>query len=142
MVWYPALLTNSLLMVSKAISTHGSQTSSPVAVNVWPKMEFSHSLFVSRLEFLKAAFWALFFFLVFINDLSDSLENPLYLFDSTHCHDISHPSDRQAATSSLDSDVAKIRNCSNTILLLYPYCLPFAFSLTLIITCIQCWINH
>ena len=27
---------NSLPMVSKAISTHGSQTSSPVAVTVWP----------------------------------------------------------------------------------------------------------
>uniref|UniRef100_A0A8C4Q2J0 G-protein coupled receptors family 1 profile domain-containing protein n=1 Tax=Eptatretus burgeri TaxID=7764 RepID=A0A8C4Q2J0_EPTBU len=27
---------NSLLMVSRSISTHGSQTSSPVAVNVWP----------------------------------------------------------------------------------------------------------
>ena len=27
---------NSLPMVSKAISTHGSQTSSPVTVNVWP----------------------------------------------------------------------------------------------------------
>jgi len=45
---------NSLPMVSKTISTHGSQTSSPVAVNVWPKMEFFHPLFLSRLEFLKA----------------------------------------------------------------------------------------
>ena len=53
---------NSLPMVFKAISTHGSQTSSPVAVNVWPKMEFFHPLFLSRLEFLKAAFWPLFFF--------------------------------------------------------------------------------
>ena len=42
-------------------------------------------------------------FLVFINDLSDSLENPLYLFadDSTLCHTICQPSDRQAALSSL-----------------------------------------
>ena len=34
-------------------------------------------------------------FLVFINDLSDSLENPLYLFadDSTLCRTIGHPSD-------------------------------------------------
>ena len=53
---------NSLPMVSKAISTHGSQTSSPVVVNVWPSMEFSHPLFLSRLEFLKAVFSALFFF--------------------------------------------------------------------------------
>ena len=36
MVWHPALLTNSLPMVSKAVSTHGSQTSSPVVANVWP----------------------------------------------------------------------------------------------------------
>ena len=42
-------------------------------------------------------------FLIFINDLSDALENPLYLFanDSTLCHDITHPSGRQAADSSL-----------------------------------------
>ena len=53
---------NSLPMVSKAISTHGSQTSSPVAGNVWPLMEFSHPIFLSRLEFLKAILWALCFF--------------------------------------------------------------------------------
>ena len=37
-------------------------------------------------------------FLVFINDLSDSLENLLYLFadDATFCRDVPHPSDRQA----------------------------------------------
>ncbi len=42
-------------------------------------------------------------FLVFINDLSDSLENPLYLFadDSTNCRSIPHPSDQQSAASSL-----------------------------------------
>ena len=40
-------------------------------------------------------------FLIFINDLTDSLENPLYLFAdySTVCHDISHPSDRQTGSS-------------------------------------------
>ena len=54
---------NSLPMVFKAISTHGSQTSSPVAANLWPLMEFFNPLFLSKLEFLKAAFWALFFFL-------------------------------------------------------------------------------
>ena len=33
-------------------------------------------------------------FRIFINDLNDSLENPLYLFTdySTLCHDIPHPS--------------------------------------------------
>ena len=46
-------------------------------------------------------------FLILINDLSDSLENPLYLFadDSTLCRDIPHPSDRQAAASSLSSNL-------------------------------------
>ena len=45
-------------------------------------------------------------FLIFINDLSDSLENHLYLFadDSTLCG-ICHPSDRQAAASSLSADL-------------------------------------
>ena len=52
---------NSLPMVSKAISTHGSQTFSPVTANVQHLMEFFHPLFLSRLEFLKAVFWALFF---------------------------------------------------------------------------------
>ena len=71
-------------------------------------------------------------FLVFLNNLTDSLENPLYLFadNSILCCGISHPSDRQAAASSLSSDLDKITNWSNTILLMYPYCPPFAFSLT------------
>ena len=55
-------------------------------------------------------------FLIFINDLYVSLENPLYLFadDSTLCHTICHPSDRQAAASSLTADLDKITNWSNT----------------------------
>ena len=55
-------------------------------------------------------------FLIFINDLTDSLENLLYLFvhDSTICCDIPHPSDRQAAASSLSSDLDKITSWSNT----------------------------
>ncbi len=54
-------------------------------------------------------------FLVFINDLSDSLENPLFLFadDSTLCRTIGHPSS-QAAASSLTADLDKITNWSNT----------------------------
>ena len=45
--------------------------------------------------------------LIFINNLSDYLEKPISLFadDSTHCHDIPHPSDRHAAASSLSSDL-------------------------------------
>ena len=48
-------------------------------------------------------------FRVFINNLSDFLKNPLYLFadDSTLCREIPHPSDRQAAASSLSSDLDK-----------------------------------
>jgi len=55
-------------------------------------------------------------FLVFIDDLSDSLENPLYLFadDSTLCRTMCHPSDRQAAASSLSADLDKIISWSNT----------------------------
>jgi len=55
-------------------------------------------------------------FPVFINDLSDSLENPLYLFadDITLCRTISHPSDWQAAASSLSADLDKITIWSNT----------------------------
>ena len=55
-------------------------------------------------------------FLVFINDLSDSLENPLYLSvdDSTLCRTICHPSDQQAAASLLSADLDKITNWSNT----------------------------
>ena len=48
--------------------------------------------------------------------ISMTLKNPLYLFadDSTVCHDISHPFDRQIVTSSLSSDLNKITNWSNT----------------------------
>ena len=53
---------NTLPKVSKAIYTHGSQTCSPVAGNVWPQMEVSHPLFLSRLKFLKTVSWALFLF--------------------------------------------------------------------------------
>ena len=51
----------------------------------------------------------------FINDLSDSLENPLYLFadDSILCRIICHPSEWQAAASSLTADLCKITNWSN-----------------------------
>ena len=56
------------------------------------------------------------FFLNFINDLSDPLENPLYRIadDSTLYRDITPPSDWQAAASSLSPDFDKITRCSNT----------------------------
>ena len=55
-------------------------------------------------------------FLIFINYLSDSLENPFCLFadDSTLCHDIPHTSDRQVAASSLPWDLYKITSLPNT----------------------------
>ena len=110
---------NSLPMVSKDISIHASQTSSPVATNVCRFLEFSHSLFLSRLEFLKAVPQHVLcpvLFLVFINDLSDSWENPFYVFadDFTRCCTICHPSGWQAAASSLSEDLDKITSWSNT----------------------------
>ena len=55
-------------------------------------------------------------FQVFINNLSDSLENPLYLFtdDSTLCRTICHNSEQQAAAFSLTADLGKITNWSIT----------------------------
>ena len=107
--------SNSLPLVSKDIFTQSSQTSSPITANMWPLMEFFHTLFLSRLEFLKAVFWALFFF-CFLSMIYLTLENSLYLFadDSTLCRTICHPSDRQAAASSLTADLDKITNWSNT----------------------------
>ena len=56
-------------------------------------------------------------FRVFINNLSDFLKNPLYLFadDSTLCREIPHPSDRQAAASSLSSDLDKNHKTGQTL---------------------------
>ena len=47
---------------------------------------------------------------------SDSLQNPLYLSadDSTLYRTICHPSDRQAAASSLSADLDKIKSWFNT----------------------------
>ena len=95
-------------MVSKAISTHGSQTSSPVAAKVQPQMVLSSPLPVQA-GVLQGSDLGPALFLVFINDLSDSLtlENPLYLFadDYTLCRTICHPSDQQAASSSFSADL-------------------------------------
>ena len=78
-------------------------------------MEFPHPLFLSRLEFLKAAFWALFFFW-FSSMISPTLENHPYLFadDSTLCRTICHPSDRQASAFSLSADLDKNTSWFNT----------------------------
>ena len=80
-------------------------------------MEFFQPLFLSRLEFLNVAFWALFFFW-FSSMISLTLANPLYLFadDSTLCHTICNPSDQQSAASSLSADLDKITHWSNGVL--------------------------
>jgi len=74
-----------------------------------------HCLFLSRLEFLKAVFWAVFFFW-FLSMISNSLENPLYLFadDSTLYCTICHPSEWQATASLLSADLDKITSWSNS----------------------------
>ena len=105
--------SNSLSMVSKAISTHGSQTSSPIAANVWPLMECFHPLFLSRLKFLKAAFWALFFFW-FSSMISPTLWKILYISLLMTSPSAVSSSDRQAAASSLSADMDKTTNWSNT----------------------------
>ena len=94
--WYPR--TSPLM----------AQTSSAVAANVWPLMEFPHPRFLSRLEFLKAVFCA-FLFLVFINDLSDSRKSSIALLMTPHsaCPPICHRSQQQAAASSLSADLDK-----------------------------------
>ena len=78
-------------------------------------MEFSHPLFLSRLEVLKATFWALFFFW-FSSMISPTLWKILFISllmtppSVVPCH----PSDRQAAASSLSAYLDKITNWSNT----------------------------
>ena len=100
---------NSLPMVSKAIAIHGSQTSSPVAAFLSCR---SHRVALNgvlssplpvQAGVPQSSALGRVLFLVVINDLSDSLKNPLYLFadDSTLCRTICHPSDRQATASAL-----------------------------------------
>ena len=82
-------------------------------------------------------------FLIFINDLTDSLGNPLYLFadDFTLCRDISHPSDRQAATSSSLSPQTLTK--SQTVETQFCFCIHIVHllrsPLLLIVTCIPCF---
>ena len=114
-------------MESKANSTLGLLTSSTLAYSVALNGTLSSPLPV-KAGVSQGSVLGPILFLIFINHLTDPLESPLYLFadDATLCRDISHPSDRWAAASSLASDLEKITNWSNTVLFMYPYCPPFA----------------
>ena len=78
-------------------------------------MEFFHPLFLSWLEFLKVAFWALFFFW-FSSMISPTLWKILHISllmtppSAVPCH----PSYRQAAASLCSADLDKITIWSNT----------------------------
>ena len=107
-------------MTSIANYTLEFPISSTLVANVQLSTESFLLLSLSRRECRKAMLSAPSYlhhlFLIFINDLSDSLENPLYLFadDSTINFDIPQPFDRQAATTSTSSALDKITNWSNT----------------------------
>ena len=102
-LWYPALLSKP--SPSKASSTHGFLTSSTLIANVW----HHRNPFPVKAGVPQGSILFLVLILIFINDHSDSMKNPLYLFpdDYTLCRDIPNPSDRQAATSYLSSDLEK-----------------------------------
>jgi len=73
-------------------------------------------LFLSWLEFLKVVFWAQCFF-SFSTLISPILWKILFfslLMTPPSCHTICHPSDRQAAASSLSAVEDKITSWSNT----------------------------
>ena len=116
MVWHPALLTN---LSSYGIQGHLhswladflSCRSQRVALNGVLSSPLPVQAGVPQGSVLGPVL-----FLVFINDLSDSLENPPYLFadDCTLCRPICHPSDRQATASSLSADLDKTTIWSNT----------------------------
>ena len=129
----PPCSPNSLPMECKANSTLGKLTSSTLVVNVWLSTEPFHLLSV-KAGVPQGNVIGHKLFVIFINDLTDSGKSSISADDSTLCHDISHPSDRRAEVSPLSSDLDKITNWSNTILLMYPCCPPFTSSFT----CIPC----
>ena len=113
-VWHPALLSKlSAYCIQDQLHTGIPDFLYSCSQHVALKEILSYPLPV-KAEVPQGSLLSL--LLIFINDLSVSLENPLYLFadDCTLFHDIPHPSDRQAAASSLSSDLDKITSWSNT----------------------------
>ena len=66
---------------------------------------------ILKLEFLKVQYWDYFFFLIYINDLSDNLiTNSKLLVDSTPPFSIVH--DQNGTANDLNNDLAKINDCT------------------------------
>ena len=66
---------------------------------------------ILKLEFLKVQYWDYFFFLIYINDLSDNLiTNSKLLVDSTPPFSIVH--DQNGTANDLNNDLAKINDCA------------------------------
>ena len=64
---------------------------------------------ILKLEFLKIQYWDHYFFLIYINDLSDNLiTNPKLFADDTSLFSIVH--DPNATTNYLNNDLAKIND--------------------------------
>ena len=122
---------NSLTMESKANSTLELLTSSPLVANMWLSTWPFHLLSMSWLEYPRAVFLGLILFIIFINDVIDSRKSSTSLCWWLHSlvwHLILLTNRQQPLPS--PQSLTKITNWSNTILLVYPYCPPFAFSLT------------
>ena len=103
-------------MESKATSSHELMISSTLGVS----MDLLNGILSSPLPVkagvLKGSVLGPVLFLIFINDLSDSLENPAYVFadDTILCFIISHTSDRLTAASSNSAELKRIRTWSHT----------------------------
>ena len=89
----------------------GSSTSSSHTVNVLLSMESSAHISQWRLEFPQGSVLGPILLVIYVNDLSDALENTHFLLvgDSTLCSAVPHPTARQTATAlhSVDMELNK-----------------------------------